>query len=556
MRFLKRLICLTVVVFAISSILSGVYIFRPDIIDQIETFLDSGKKNDETVIGNHGRQEETASHTDESAEREETRREAEDYETDEKGPLENDVIAESVVSDYVLPNQSEIVVPENVSGRNGYQQIQENREPIDDEAAEELQDQIDTGYMGDGLDFDSVRYPYYAMLDDRGKHIYRQIYANADAMTKQFSPVENITSGDLKNAFTAVVNDHPELFWVETAYKYRHSPAGQVAEITLAYNITAGNLDKAKSDFQAAAKEITDTVYGIYTAYDREKKIHDELISRVKYDTNAPMNQSAYSALVYGRTVCAGYARALQYLLQQFDIPCYYVTGYAGENHAWNIVKLDDGYYNVDSTWDDTNPNTYDYFNCSDDEYAKDHARRDLSVYLPPCKGNRYSGLEVNPPAQQPSKPTTTPPTSAPSTSTPSTPPSTTTPSTTPSGSTSSSATVPSTAPSGTTGRGSITVRTTRNGSDAGYIDNIEDYYIACFEAMMAQDGSSATFDVLISDEDLWKDIYNEYQNGKCQDGYMERFLVEKHKNNCTVSVEAYLRNDGSCLIRHYATIN
>lgn len=276
------------------------------------------------------------------------------------------------------------------------------------------------------------------------------------------------------------------------------------------------------------------------------------------------MNQSAYSALVYGRTVCAGYARALQYLLQQFDIPCYYVTGYAGENHAWNIVKLDDGYYNVDSTWDDTNPNTYDYFNCSDDEYAKDHARRDLSVYLPPCKGNRYSGLEVNPPAQQPSKPTTTPPTSAPSTSTPSTPstppstttPSTTTPSTTPSGSTSSSATVPSTAPSGTTGRGSITVRTTRNGSDAGYIDNIEDYYIACFEAMMAQDGSSATFDVLISDEDLWKDIYNEYQNGKCQDGYMERFLVEKHKNNCTVSVEAYLRNDGSCLIRHYATIN
>ena len=163
MRFLKRLICLTVVVFAISSILSGVYIFRPDIIDQIETFLDSGKKNDETVIGNHGRQEETASHTDESAEREETRREAEEYETDEKGPLENDVIAESVVSDYVLPNQSEIVVPENVSGRNGYQQIQENREPIDDEAAEELQDQIDTGYMGDGLDFDSVRYPYYAI---------------------------------------------------------------------------------------------------------------------------------------------------------------------------------------------------------------------------------------------------------------------------------------------------------------------------------------------------------------------------------------------------------
>ena len=49
MRFLKKLICFTAVVFAISSILSGVYIFRPDIMDQIETVLDPGQKNAETV---------------------------------------------------------------------------------------------------------------------------------------------------------------------------------------------------------------------------------------------------------------------------------------------------------------------------------------------------------------------------------------------------------------------------------------------------------------------------------------------------------------------------
>ena len=81
-----------------------------------------------------------------------------------------------------------------------------------------------------------------------------------------------------------------------------------------------------------------DKTYGYYTDYDKEREAHDALIGSVRYDANAPMNQSAYSALVYGRTVCAGYARALQYVLQQLDIPCYYVTGYAGENHAWNIV--------------------------------------------------------------------------------------------------------------------------------------------------------------------------------------------------------------------------
>ena len=143
--------------------------------------------------------------------------------------------------------------------------------------------------------------------------------------------MQDITANDLKNAFTSVVNDHPELFWVDTAYKYKYTPKGSVADITLVFNVTANDLEASKSEFEAAARLIADETYGNYTDYDKEKIVHDTLIGKVKYDANAPMNQSAYSALVYGRTVCAGYARALQYVLQQLDIPCYYVTGYAGQ---------------------------------------------------------------------------------------------------------------------------------------------------------------------------------------------------------------------------------
>lgn len=437
-------------------------------------------------------------------------------------------------------DEGTLKIPGKVADLNGYIPVRATGTEISQKNADEILSTLSKGRTGDRLTFEERMYPYYHMLNDTQQALYRQIYANADALIDNFSPVRSIVSTDLKNAFTAVVNDHPELFWVETAYRYKYAPLGEIAEIKLTFNSTVNDIDKAKRDFEAAAKLIKDSTYGLYTDYEKEKKVHDELISRVKYDANAPMNQSAYSALVNGRTVCAGYARAFQYVMQQLDIPCYYVTGYAGENHAWNIVGLDDGYYNVDTTWDDTNPNTYDYFNRSDADYAGNHVRRDLSVYLPPCNGNKYSGLEVNPPAQ------TTPSTTPPSTTTPST--STTPPSTSTSPST--------TTPSATTGSGEqITVQTVRGGGDNGYLYKLEDYYLTCFEEMMRTDASTISFDIIVLDEKMWDDVYNAYAYGDVQDGFIERYLVEKHKNSCNISVEAQPRSDGSYLLHHTAYI-
>lgn len=437
--------------------------------------------------------------------------------------------------------EKQLNIPKKVAALTGYIPIKSTGTEITQAKADEILETLGKGKTGEGLTFDEEFYPYYGMINETQKALYRQLYANANDMEKNFSPVADITANDLKNAFTAVVSDHPELFWVDTAYKYKYAPLGQVADITLVFNITANDIDASKSKFEDAAKLILDKTYGQYTDYDKELKAHDALIGSVKYDANAPMNQSAYSALVYGRTVCAGYARALQYVLQQLGIPCYYVMGYAGENHAWNIVKLEDGqYYNVDSTWDDTNPNTYDYFNCSDADYAGNHVRRDLSIYLPACRGSRYSGLEVNPAATPitPAKPQ------------PTTPSSTTTTTTETTGTT----TIEGTAVV-ENNTANITVQTVR-GSEEGYIGDIYDYYIACFQEMMATDNYSVSFDLIITDKKLWDDIYKAYDNGDVQDGYIERYLVEKHRNSCVMSVTAQEREDGSWLLSHHGEIN
>lgn len=481
---------------------------------------------------------------------------------------------------YEVPDDSDIHVPAKVDGLFGYIPVKENGTEITKDSADRLIKELGTGETGDGLTFDETMYPYYQMLDETGQALYRQIYANAEALNEKFAPVESVTGKQLKNSFTAVVNDHPELFWVETGYQYRYGPDGNVAEIDLIFNSVSGKLDTAKPEFENAAASIAKTTYGKYTDYEKEVQVHDELISKVVYDKNAPLNQSAYSALVSGRTVCAGYARAFQYIMQLLGIPCYYVTGYAGENHAWNIVKLDDGYYNVDATWDDTEPNTHDYFNCSDDDYKKDHARKDLSVYLPPCNGEKYRDLitdskdneDTASPENLISVGYIEPVNTVDNTLTGSTSGTTGTANnttqadttgendknsttTTSNSDTTRNSTNSSTASNDTVPT-QVTVKTVRNtGNNDSILDDIDKYYRNCFDAMMKTDDTTVTFINQIKDEKLWKKIEKAYEKGKHAEGYLNRVLAEKHLSSCTIDVSAQAQSDGTYLITHTAKL-
>lgn len=287
---------------------------------------------------------------------------------------------------YQIPGSTPDKPPVEAGGRLGYQPVYEDAEQILQVEAENLSQIIAPGELGESLIFDEEFYPYYAMLQDEMRQLYRQIYANAQNLTLSFTPVVSASVEQVKTVFEAVYNDHPELFWLEAGYSCKYLKTGSCVEITLQYNDTANYLDEAKERFKASAANVLAGVDTIEGTYQRERYVHDVLLMLVTYDENAAMNQSAYSALVNGKSVCAGYARAFQYLMQQLNIPCYYCTGYTGENHAWNIVDIDGTYYNVDVTWADGETAIYDYFNKRDSEIAGTHVRTGLSVYLPACE--------------------------------------------------------------------------------------------------------------------------------------------------------------------------
>lgn len=294
---------------------------------------------------------------------------------------------------YEAPSELDIKVPEAVNGKAGYQPITEKSEALPDAEGGEYTSTLGYGETGDGLFFDANLYPYYHMIDQKGQHLYRQIFANATVMNAAFVPIEAVPVSQLKNVVMAVYNDHPELFWLNTIFTCKYDQNKICAELELEFNMTKEELATASTEFFNTTNNLLTQVENLGTPYEKERRLHDMLIERIEYEKGADKNQSAYSALVEGKSVCAGYARAYQYLLQRLGIPCYYCTGFAGTDHAWNIVALDDGYYNVDLTWDDTPGGEYDYFNRTDSDYAGTHVRRDLSVNLPKCEGERYRNL-------------------------------------------------------------------------------------------------------------------------------------------------------------------
>lgn len=294
---------------------------------------------------------------------------------------------------YEAPSELDIKVPESVNGKAGYQPITEKSEALPDAEGGEYTSTLGYGETGDGLFFDANLYPYYHMIDSKGQHLYRQIFANATVMNAAFVPIEAVPVSQLKDVVMAVYNDHPELFWLNTIFTCKYDKNKICAELELEFNMTKEELATASSEFFNTTNNLLTQVENLATPYEKERRLHDMLIERIEYEKGADKNQSAYSALVEGKSVCAGYARAYQYLMQRLGIPCYYCTGFAGTDHAWNIVALDDGYYNVDLTWDDTPGGEYDYFNRTDSDYAGTHVRRDLSVNLPKCEGERYRNL-------------------------------------------------------------------------------------------------------------------------------------------------------------------
>lgn len=255
----------------------------------------------------------------------------------------------------------------------------------------------------------SVEEYYYDHLPEELHEAYREIYVRIMRGEDSGDMMASVTVDDFWKVYYAVLSDHPEIFWIGTKAQVEESGlTGKVVGYSFEITVPSEARASMREQLEAEADACIGQIAADASQYQKIKFVYEYLINTVEYDAISPDSQNIQSALLYKRSVCAGYSKAFQYILNRMGLFCTYITGTIAEggDHGWNMVRIDGNYYYVDVTWGDPvfanqMENTengvinYNYLCCTEYDLFKTHVPGD-SVVLPSCTSDEYNYYKLN----------------------------------------------------------------------------------------------------------------------------------------------------------------
>ena len=194
---------------------------------------------------------------------------------------------------------------------------------------------------------------YFKQLTEEEQRVYRELLKGIRAREKEF--YLTISDDDsIDRSYHAVLKDHPEIFWVhnrEKIYKTTYSDSDYCV-FTPGYTYTDSEIDEIQTAMEQSFQEVRALIPEDAGDYEKVRIVYTYVIDHTQYQTGED-DQSIAGVFWKKSAVCAGYAGAVQYLLERLDIPCIYVDGStkgSTEGLAWYIVKLGQDFNYVDAT--------------------------------------------------------------------------------------------------------------------------------------------------------------------------------------------------------------
>lgn len=181
---------------------------------------------------------------------------------------------------------------------------------------------------------------------------------------------------------------NPQYYFIDGGYAYIESRGIMVPTF---YEEFQSGSARSKAT-QAMKNQITSCESAIAAAGSAEQKAkvaHDYIVKKVEYDDNYltdpenPFHQSAYSVFCDDHSVCAGYTKAFEMLMNGAGIDTIAVLS---TDHAWNMIRINDSWYHMDSTWDDMDGYSgyemiYNFFNRSESVIRADGTHEIESMF-------------------------------------------------------------------------------------------------------------------------------------------------------------------------------
>ena len=246
----------------------------------------------------------------------------------------------------------------------------------------------------------------YESLDAQEQIWYGEIEQALGEMTDTVKlstePIEQgLDEQDIDRIFQCVLIDHPEIFYT-TGYTYtKYSRGDRTVGIDFAgtYSLSREEAVEKAEEIRGRASEWLADIPEDASEYDKVKAVYEKIIFSTNYDLDASDNQNIASVFLGNSSVCQGYAKATQYLLNHLGVMCTLVQGTVdtGEAHAWNLVRVDGDYYYVDTTWGDASYRmedgsgqealpeiNYDYLCVTTQDLLRTH-RIESVVTMPEC---------------------------------------------------------------------------------------------------------------------------------------------------------------------------